>query len=238
MNDELSLNEAAELIQNLNEPEPAEEVDTAPETSEILDIPDAPEQQPDYITEAQGLQPKLAAYQMELNNEALAIREAEKEAKAYRQNDPGEYSARLAEIMQRQQRLDQATQQYHAYVNNIETKVSEQYNREYERKRSSENAKLQRDLGWNQEKKSELTKYLKGKGYTNQQLSQIQDAETVKLAWKAMQADKQTKKTLPRKKKVNHMAQAEAEIQRNKYRDSTLAGAKRIEALMKDGRMS
>jgi len=202
-----------------------------PEVEAVERLPEPEIQsEPDYIAQAQSQQVQLAAYQAELSNEAAAIKEMERDARSFRKDNPGEYAARMADIQLRSNRLNQAAAQFQAHVSSLEKHVAERYSSDYARKLQREEAQLQREIGWNGEKKAALAKHLKSLGYTDAQLAQVNDAKTVKLAWQAMQAE-QSKKVLP-KKKVDPRAAVESDIQRrNLGTNSTQAAAARIQAM-------
>jgi len=195
------------------EPEPTPEPEAAPE-------PPAEDQ----ITQTQR---QLASYQHQLDQEYAAIQAEERKVMSLRRDDPAEYSARAFDLMQakeqfamRANQLQQATQQF-------DSQHSEHAAKKHMRYLEDQKKTLERDLGWNTEKAQKLVKYLRGKGWSDTELSQVTDARAVKLAWRAMQADLGKRKVLPKKKttRADARARVDADLRRRNESPHTVKAA-------------
>ena len=112
---ELSLQDAAEVIKDQLYPEPeVPEVQAEPQLDEIM----PPEPEPQQGRSLDEIQYQLAGYQKELNDEAQAIQSLENSPalKELRRTNPGEYAAQLTELMQRRDNFCKASKQFNDYV--------------------------------------------------------------------------------------------------------------------------
>jgi hypothetical protein len=236
---EATLQQSARAIEEVMFNKSAPEQDIADDsTRPEAYIPDAPSPEKDYIAEAQRLQPTLAQAQEKLALESSIIQQQMAEAKALRHSNPAEYAARLADIQTRQANLDRNVAAYQGLVNDINARVSEQYQADLMRQHRNQTEILQREIpGWGKKAADELHSWLKNKGYTDQQLAGVTDARTVIMAHTAMVAERNKRKTLPTKPgKIDHRQVAEQELRRmNLPRGSERAAAIRIAAMMKRG---
>ena len=203
------------------EPEPEPEPETA-----------APEPPADnQITQAQR---QLASYQYQLAQEHAALQAEEKAIASLRRSDPAEYSARAFDLMQAKEQFAMKASQLQQATQQFDSQHSEKAAKEHMRWLESQKKTLERDLQWNTEKAQKLVKYLRGKGWSDQELLQVTDARAVKLAWQAMQNEQGKKKTLPKRKTTPQDARARVDAdlrRRNESPHSVKAAGDRIAAM-------
>ena len=206
----LSVEEAGEIImETLMEepeptPEPQPEVQAQPSDNDIT-------------------QGKLVAYQQACAEEAAAIQAADMHANSLRQSNPAEFAAQKAELLERRNALSQGYANLEHAVKQFDAGVTGKAATAIE----SERAKLNQMIpGWNKAKAEKLSMHLRKEGYTDQQIANVRDAKTVKLAWNAMKGSK--KKSLskvPRLSKKTKRQSAKAAIERGNFGPTSMSAA-------------
>jgi hypothetical protein len=245
MDDELTLNEASELIGSMAETETEEASrresapsETAPEVSvEAEESAPAVDYQPQNLQEAQQ-----AMYQADqfMAQEWEQIRQIESQLPRLKQTDRQAYERAVAEMTERRHALDNGIMM----LNQYKTEFADNVKKHQESVLTAEKAALLRAIPeWSDPEqakvgKAEVKSYLKRKGFSDAEIDGIADHRVIATAWQAMRAEqaapRKPKAELPKRFRKKSAPSVEERLAKRNIRNmhSVEAAAERMRDLI------